>query len=393
MQPSVLQVTTVPSTLWAFFRGLCGYLRSSGFRVHAVASPGPLLDRFAEETGVATRAIAIERRIRPARDCVALARLTALIREIRPQIVHAHTPKAGLLGMLAATLAGAPVRIYHAHGLRYPTCHGATRRLLRRAERLSCSLSDRVLAVAPSLGEQMTRDRLCPAGKLRVPGNGSFCGVDSDGRFDPDRVGQDERLRLRRQLALPADAPVVGFVGRLVRDKGIEELVAAWRLLRADHPRAHLLLVGGTEAEDPIAPAILEELELDPRIRRVGEVLETAPYYRAMDLFVLPSRREGFGMVALEAAAMGLPVVASRIPGLVDAVEDGGTGALVEAADPERLRAALARYLVDPSLRERQGRAGRERARRSFRPLHAWEALLRHYEELLQDRGLLPGGP
>jgi glycosyltransferase involved in cell wall biosynthesis len=180
---------------------------------------------------------------------------------------------------------------------------------------------------------------------------------------------------------------VAGYVGRLVTDKGIAELWQAWTVLRERHPDLHLLLVGPFEDTDPVPPAVRQGLETDPRVHLAGMDWNTPPLYAAMDLLVLPTYREGFPNVLLEGASMGLPVVATRVPGCVDAVRDGETGTLVPARDPAALAAALDAYVADPALRRARGRAGRARVAAEFRQEVVWEGIFAEYDRLLAPRG------
>ncbi|HYW06546.1 MAG TPA: glycosyltransferase family 4 protein, partial [Longimicrobium sp.] len=305
---------------------------------------------------------------------------------IRPHIVHSHTPKGGLLGMMAAWMNRVPVRIYHIRGLPLMTATGRRRTLLRWTERVACSLAHQVLCVSHSVRDVAVAEGLCPPDKIRVLLGGSGNGVDATGRFDPARNAA-ARAELRVKHSIPADAEVLGFVGRVVRDKGIVELAVAWAVLRDEFPSMHLLLVGPLEPQDPVPPATLEALRADPRVHFVGPA-DSAPYYAAMDLLVFPTYREGFPNVPLEAAAMGLAVVATRIPGCVDAVADGETGTLVPAADGVALAGAVRAYLRDPALRMAHGRAGRERALRDFGQEAIWTALHAEYLRLLTARGV-----
>lgn len=381
----LVHVTTVPETL-GFFVGQVQYMAARGFDVHALSSPGPALDAFGQRQGVEVHGVEMPRRISPLHDLGALRRVSAAFRALRPQIVHAHTPKGGLLGMIAAKRAGVPLRIYHIHGLPFVTATGARRQLLRASERVACAMAHQVLCVSESVRKLAVDEGLCPPGKIRVLLRGSINGVDSAGRFDPAR-GAPLRKEVRERFGIPADARVIGFVGRLVRDKGIVELAGAWTRLRADHPDAHLLMVGPVEAGDPVPPAVLEALRGDPRVHLPGPS-DAAGMYPAMDLVVLPTYREGFPVVPLEAAAMGLAVVATRVPGCVDAVEDGGTGALVPAGDAAALAEAVARYLADPELRARHGARARARVRAGYAQEEVWEATFREYLRLLAARGL-----
>jgi len=382
-RPRLVHVTTIPFTLWVFLRDQVRYLAGQGFEVHALSSPGPHAEAFASATGVPTHAVPMHRGVSPLGDFRSILAVRRRLRAIRPHIVHAHTPKAGWVGMVAARLARVQVRVYHLHGLRHLTCSGVARTLVRRSEIASCSLAHRVLCVGRSLRDAALADRLCAADKISVPAAGSIAGVDSAARFNPAQYPADERTRQRAALGLPADADVLGFIGRIVRDKGIGELACAWRTLRDTHPRARLLLVGPLESEDAAPPSALAALRADDRVRFAGEVRDPAPLYRAMDLVVLPTYREGFPVVPLEAAAMRLPVVASRCVGCVDAVQDGVTGTLVPVGDAEGLARALSAYLADPDLRERHGRAGRERVEADFRPDRVFAAQVSEYRALL----------
>jgi glycosyltransferase involved in cell wall biosynthesis len=228
----------------------------------------------------------------------------------------------------------------------------------------------------------LVEQRLCRADKIVVLGRGSVNGVDASGHLNPDRFPPAERAELRARWDIPAAALVVGFVGRIVRDKGIHELAAAWRQLRARHRDLHLLLVGELESGDPIDSAIETSLRDDPRVRFTGAQDDVAPYFAMMDVFVMPSYREGFGVTNVEAAALALPVVSTRIAGCVDSVADGVTGTLVPARDGAALAAAVGRYLADPDLRRAHGEAGRRRVLQHFVPEEIWSELLRLYLQL-----------
>ncbi len=357
-------------------------MKKLGFEVEIATSPGDELDAFGTEEQVGTHPIPMERRIAPLRDVVALAKLWREIRHTNPEIVHSHTPKGGLLGMCAATLAGVPVRCYHLRGLPMMSATGAKRELLRWCERLSCALADEVFCVSHSLRELAIAEGLCSPAKIQVLAGGSGNGVDSEYQYNPATYPADARLVMRESLGIPNDALVIGFVGRLVRDKGIVELAQAWKQLRETHPKAHLLLIGPREVADAVPDDTLAQLDEDTQVTMLGIVPSAAPYYPAMDLVVLPTYREGFPNVLLEAASMGLPVVATRVPGCVDAVEDGETGALVAAQDVNALADAINSYLSSLSLRKAHGKNGRTRVMKHFAQEQIWIALSTEYANL-----------
>lgn len=381
----LVHVTTVPESLY-FLRGQTAYLASRGIEVHAVSSPGQLLTRFAEHESARAWPVKMSRSVSPCRDLRALWIIFRLLCLIRPHIVHAHTPKAGLLATAAARLAGVPVRIYHIHGLPLLTASGARRALLRRTERSACSLATQVLCVSRSVRDVVVGEGLCESDRIRVLANGSINGVDAVGEFDPERT-QWARSQTRVQYGIPSDATVIGFFGRIVRDKGIVELERAWRMLRQEQPGLHLLMVGPFEPQDPLPPEVEQALRTDSRVHLAGLHWQMPPFYAAADIVVLPSYREGFPSVPLEAAAMRLPVVATQVPGCVDAVCDGLTGTLVPPRDVPALADAVRAYAAEPQLRLKHGLAGRARVLRDFRPRDIWEETCALYCRLLRSAG------
>ncbi len=385
-------ITTVPMSL-AFFRGQPSSLRDHGYEVHAVTAPGPELEAFAAAEGVPAHGIPMTRQITPRRDLVALARLTVLLARLRPTIVHASTPKGGLLGMVAARLTRRPVRIFHLHGMPHQTRTGLRRALLKGTTRIACTLADEVICVGPSLRDEAVREGICAREKAVVLVNGSANGVDADGQFNPLRFGPTPRLTTRGQLGLPNDALIVGFIGRLAHDKGIDDLAAAWRHLRLRFPTAHLLLVGPEEPDDPASPETLAVLREDERVHFTGRLADPAAALAAMDVLTLPTYREGLPTVLIEANAMEIPVVATTVTGCVDAIVPGRTGLLVPPHAPGELAAAIGRYLDDPELRARHGAEGRRRALRDFDPAAMRTALREFYDRHLAANGISPPSP
>ncbi len=378
----LVHVLTVAMTL-RFFRGQVQFMKSHGFDLEVVAAPDPELDAFGEQEQVDTWPLPMSRRIAPHEDLHLVYRLYRHLLAARPHIVHGHTPKGGLVAMIAAWLARVPVRIYHVRGLPFETAAGWQRVLLRSTERVSCALASHVLCNSASNRDVLVREGICPAEKVQVLGHGSSNGVDALGRFDPAQRTPAEVSALRDALGIPEKGQVVGFVGRLVRDKGIIELARAWQGLRQQFADLHLVLVGPFESRDAVPAKVRAALERDPRVHLTGFVEDAAAFYPLFDVLAFPSHREGFPNVLLEAAAMEVPVVAAWASGSIDAVCDGETGVLVPVADANALQAALARYLVDPMLRQYHGRAARARVLEYYQPQHIWEALVNVYRDAL----------
>jgi glycosyltransferase involved in cell wall biosynthesis len=323
----------------------------------------------------------LEREISPLKDLVSLVRLYRVFRRFRPAIVNAGTPKAGLLGMIAARAANVPVRIYSLHGLRLETSRGFKRFMLAVAERCTSALAHRVICVSESLRRLYVTLGLTTDAKTCVLGEGSVNGLDAD-TFTPTSQAQT----LRANLKIPDGAPVIGFVGRLTRDKGVPELLDAFDQILVSFPRAWLLMLGDFEHGDPIPKSYAKRLCSHPRVVMTGYVSDPPSYYPIMDVLALPSYREGFPTVLLEAAAAQVPIVAFKATGSVDAVSDGVTGTLVPIGDVGSLARALQRYLSDDFLKREHGQAGRERVLRHFRPDLIWELLYAEYARLLKTR-------
>jgi glycosyltransferase involved in cell wall biosynthesis len=227
--------------------------------------------------------------------------------------------------------------------------------------------------------------KLCPPEKVVVLANGSSGGIDSQ-RFDPAAYTLEDGRAFRQVLGIPGAAVLVGFAGRIVRDKGIIELAQAWMELRIKYPHLHLVVAGEAENQDPIPVDAREILKSDPRIHLIGQCQDIVRFYAACDIIVLPTYREGFPNVLLEAAAMGRPCVATRVPGCTDAVIDGVTGTLVPPYDAAGLAAGIGVYVTDPGLRRLHGAAGRARVLRDFRPEMIYLDLYRHYCDLLRRK-------
>jgi len=360
-----------------------------GLEVIAVSSPGPILDEIASQGNMEVHCAPMSRYISPVADVVALWRLVRLFRKIHPTIVHGSTAKASALAMTAATLARVPVRFYTVRGLMTETRSGSAKRLLKAVEWWTCFLSHRVFPVSESVATTLIEEGLCSPQKMSLLGRGSSNGVDAEGRFNPSRVKKSDREELCRKLGIPDHAFVIGFVGRIVKDKGVEDLIQAWQTIR-DRFDCFLLIIGRTEGQNPVSAAALEILQKDPRIVTVPVVENTQmhSYYNVMDLLVLPSYREGFPNVVLEAAAMEIPTVATTVTGCVDAVKDRETGVLVPPRDSLALAEAIETYLENKELLLRHGRAARKRVLGDFQQTAIWEALYHEYMLLLSKKGL-----
>lgn len=361
-----------------------------GLALAVASSPGAALESFGDEQRVPTFAVGMQRQISPAADLVALWQLVRLFRSTRPTIVHAHTPKAGLLGMIAAAVARVPVRVYTMHGLPYVTASGWRRSLLRWTEKTACVLASSVIAVSHSVRGLALSDGICCAAKIQILANGSANGIDAEGELNPAAFRPGDRDTIRREHGIPSDAVVLTFVGRLARDKGITELCEAWELLRERFSRLRLVVIGDADERDPADPRMVAMLQRDERAFVLGALSHNlvTRLYSVTDLLVLPTYREGFPTVLLEASAMAVPIVATKATGCIDAVVDGETGALVPLRDSTALAEAISRYVEDAVLRATHGAAGRARVLRQYRPEQVWEAIYEEYKRLMREKNL-----
>ena len=375
----LVHVTTVDMSLVLLLGPQLRAFADAGMEVIGVSAPGPFVSEL-ETWGIrheplyhATRSVAV------GQDMLALVELWRLFRRLKPDIVHTHNPKPGVYGRVAARIAGVPGVVNTVHGL-YASPEDRLGRkaavyMLERAASL-CSGAELIqnpedLAVLARIG--------VPRRKLVLLGNG----VELH-RFHPGQEGR--RQRARTDLALDQDALVVGVVARLVWQKGFRELFAAAETLRERHPEVVFVVVGGSDPDktDAIPPAEIAALGGRGQFVFAGERDHMEDIYPAFDLFVLPSYREGFPRSVMEAAASGLPVIATDIRGCRQAVSDGQTGLLVPVHDEARLAAAIEELIIDPGLRHRMGAAGRRKAEAEFddravvaRTMDAYERVLR----------------
>lgn len=307
---------------------------------------------------------------------------------LRPELTEFSTPKAGLLGNIAALLAGVPVRIYLLRGLKLETSSGLRRSVLLAAERLASWCAHHVLCNSPSLQAEALALGLAPDRKFKLVGDGSSHGVDTR-RFAPGPS------TLREQMGIETDAPVIGFVGRLTRDKGVPELIGAFEQVLMAEPRAWLLLVGWFDASDDALDAELRSyIESHPRIVCTGFVEDTTPCFRAMDLMALPTWREGFPNAVLEAAASGVPVITTLATGARDAVIPEVTGLLIPPGYPEAICEAILSLLADTPRRSAMGVAARRWAMERFSEERVMRLTVRLYRAFLSGADeSVPGEP
>lgn len=380
----IVRTSTVPESLATFCRGLLQELQTrEGYEVVAVSSPGPSLDGLSRSEGIRTAAVTMERHISPWRDLKSLCGLIRVFRRERPTIVHSMTPKAGLLSMIAAWICRVPVRIHTFTGLVFPTATGITQKILILTDRITCACATHIVPEGEGVKADLISYRI--TGKpLSVLGHGNIRGIDLK-HYDPELPSvQADAASLRK----PGVFTFV-FVGRLVRDKGINELVEAFRRIHSEYPGTRLLLVGGLEPElDPLDPATVAAINTDDNIESVGRQTDVRPWLAAADALVFPSYREGFPNVVIEAGAMGLPSIVTDINGSREIIIDNRNGVIIPPRDADALYRAMKRMIDNPAEVKEMASAARPLIAARYEQSYVRQCLKDYYRSLLTEKSI-----
>lgn len=378
----IIRTATVPLSLDLFCRGLLRDL-SSRYEIIALSSPLPELENIRKREKVRTISVPMARKIAPFSDLKSLFELIRIFRKERPDMVHSITPKAGLLSMMAARWTRVPVRIHTFTGLIFPYEKGWKRRLLMMTDRLTAFCATHVIPEGVGIRDDLIRFKITRK-PLRVLGNGNVRGIDLNHYVRTENLSR-KAADIRNYYRIPDDGFAFIFVGRLDRDKGIDELVQAFRMLEKEYPKVHLFLVG---IEEPDGKSILDEtkeiINRDDHIHLSdGWQADVRPWYAAADALVHPSRREGFPNVVIEAGAMGLSSIVTDINGSREIVKDGQNGKIVPAQDPEALYAAMKEFLEQPEMVREMAAAARDLAGR-YEQNYVRQCLDIFYREVLR---------
>lgn len=374
----ILHVLNISFVIPFFLGEQLNWFAEKGYKEHIICSDSDELAVFSRQYGFKYKAIEILRKISVGKDLKAVYLTYRYIRKIKADVVCGHTPKGGLIAMLAAYLARVPIRLYFRHGLVYETSTGLKRRLLVNIDRLASRLATKIVCVSPSVANKSIEDRLNPSHKQVLLGNGTCNGIDVQ-RFHKSRIKSTDVNELKQKLGIEDGDFVIGFTGRLVRDKGIIELVQAYNKLQRHLPNIRLLLVGMLETRDALPADIVKAIQ-ESNIICTGYVHNTIieRYYALMDVLVLPSYREGFPTSVLEASSMEIPIITTRATGCRDSIVEGVTGLFVDHSARGIEQAVLELY-HDASLRERMGKSGREFVVEHFEQHLVWEEIEKIY--------------
>ena len=379
----------MPLSLKVLLKGQLRFMASNGFDVKGVSSEGEELREVHENEGIAVEAITMSRKITPFQDLKSLWEMWNFLRKEKPQIVHTHTPKAGIIGMLAARLAGVPHRLHTVAGLPLMEAIGTKRKILNFVEKLTYSSATRVYPNSKGLYDFILQNNFTQSNKLKIIANGSSNGIDTT-FFSPDQVTELERVTLREKLNIQPNDFVFVFVGRIVSDKGINELIKAFSELQAvenNEPTGiKLLLVGGLENDlDPLNPETLAEINQNKDIISVGFQQDVRSFFAIADALVFPSYREGFPNVVMQAGAMGLPSIVSDINGCNEIIIEGENGLIIPSKNVEKLKEKMLTLAKDKNLYTKLKGNSRRMIENRYEQSVVWNALLEEYEGLLQS--------
>lgn len=388
--PKLLRITTVPVSLAGLIKGQHRYMTEQGFEVVGVSSSGKALDEVRQNEGIRTEVVEMTRTLSPAKDLKSLWQFYKLCRREKPTIVHSHTPKAGIVGMMGAWLARVPIRLHTVAGMPLMETAGLKRKLLNVVEKMTYAFATRVYPNSHGLYDFIVEGKYTKPDKLHVIANGSSNGIDTS-FFSPDSVSEDAKQQLRQELGINEDDFVFVFVGRMVSDKGVNELTQAFENMVQMHDRtasskktAHLLLVGNFERElDPLLPETEKVINSHPYIHAVGFRKNVKDYFAISDALVFPSYREGFPNVVMQAAAMQLNAIVSDINGCNEIITNGDNGWIVPPKNVEQLQERMEWCMTNREESKDMGRKSRAVMVEKYERSYVWGEILKEYNELL----------
>ncbi|MEB3802205.1 glycosyltransferase family 4 protein [Flavobacterium columnare] len=375
----ILRITTVPISLEKLLTGQLTYM-SQFYEVIAISSEKENLVKFGKSNQLPVFYLNLTRKITPFHDLYAIFRLVVFLIKTKPEIVHTHTPKAGMVGMLASKLAGVPHRLHTVAGLPLMEAVGVKRKILNLVEKLTYVCATKVYPNSKGLEEFILENNFAPKEKIKIIGNGSSNGINT-AFFAPEQISEEETLKLKAQLDIAKDDFVFIFVGRLVKDKGINELITAFTNLNLS--KTKLLLVGPLESDlDPLLPETLTEIDENINIINVGYQSDVRPYFKVTNVLVFPSYREGFPNVVMQAGAMGLPAIVSNINGCNEIIEEEKNGLIIPVKNSKVIEEAMRKVYQEKSLFDQLKSNARQMIVSRYEQKIIWEAIRNEYENL-----------
>lgn len=381
MKKKIIRITTIPGSLAILLRGQLEYMNDY-YEVIGVSSSGNEFATVAEQEGIETHIIEMTRNISPIEDLKSVYKLYKYLKTEKPFIVHTHTPKAGTLGMLAARLARVPNRLHTIAGLPLLEATGAKRKLLNVVEKITYANATLILPNSFGLMEIIKNLKFTSDKKLKIIGKGSSNGIDTE-YFNKSNISQEQINTLKQQLNISDDDFVFTFVGRLVADKGINELISAFSTISKTNTKIKLLLVGPFETElDPLSSETLSEFEINKNIISAGWQKDVRPYFAIADALVFPSYREGFPNVVMQACAMELASIVTDINGCNEIITNNKNGLIIQPKSKEELQIAMQYLLDNPDKASEFASSARPNIIENYKREVIWKELHNLYKSL-----------
>lgn len=380
----IIRTTTVPLSLYTFCRGLFKELSQEN-EIVAVSSPGELLDELAKDQTCRCIAVPMERSISPLKDIVSLYRLIQVFRKEKPDMVHSMTPKAGLLSMMGAWMTRVPIRIHTFTGLVFPTSTGLKRKILMLTDWITCACATHIIPEGEGVKQDLTIHGITKK-ELKVLGYGNIKGIDLT-HYERSQEISFKAEEIRKSLNIGEDDLTFLFIGRLVGDKGIHELIEAFEANQSQYPNVHLILVGPEEPQlDPLKEETRMKISKLPTVHQVGEISDVRPWYAAADALVFPSYREGFPNVVIEAGAMGLPSIVTDINGSREIIQEGENGVIIPSKDIPALEKAMEDFILHPERRKAMGEKARPMVAERYEQSFVQKCLKDFYQTVLEQK-------
>ncbi len=382
----IIRITTVPSSLKVLLRGQLRFMNQH-YEIVGVASTLKELKEVELQEGIRTHGIEMTRTISPVKDIKAVFQLYRFLRKEKPFIVHTHTPKAGIVGMMAAWLAGVKHRYHTVAGMPLLEATGLKRKVLNLVEKLTYKFATKVFPNSNGQRQIIIDEGFAKPEKLKVIGKGSSNGIDVN-HFDPTLISEDQTNKLRSDLGISEDELVMVYIGRLVKDKGINELVEAFDKFSKLGMNGKLVLVGKRETElDPLDPATEKIISDNPGIISAGWQDDVRPFLSMADVFVFPTYREGFPNVVLQAGAMGVPAIVTDINGCNEIIKNQLNGIIIPTKDSRAILDAMTLLAKDAATRREMQTVARENIVENYQQTYIWSELLELYKstEISED--------
>lgn len=381
-KPKLIRITTVPISLRTLLKGQLKYMSDNGFDVTAITS-GKDNDDISQAENIPVYSVNMTRKITPFKDLQSVWRLYSYFKKIKPDIVHTHTPKAGIVGMMAAWFARVPIRLHTVAGLPLLEATGTKRKILNLVEKMTFSFSTKIYPNSKGLYDIIIKENFTNPQKLKVLGNGSSNGINTD-YFHPKNISEEIKQELKSKYGILPEHFVFIFIGRIVKDKGINELATAFQKISEHYPEAKLLIVGDFERDlDPITEDTETILQTNKNIILTGFQKDVRPFLSISDTLVFPSYREGFPNVVMQSGAMGLPCIVSNINGCNEIIMQDINGTIIPVKKIDALYNAMEAYLTDKNSVERMKQVARNEIISRFEQKVLWQSIREEYVDLL----------